>query len=301
MARRRDIVIGIIIAISVVVVLGIFVLGFIGSMTAGEDIGVSGFSSGNVGVLEVEGIIDDGMARRVIKQLDRWSETGSIKAIVLQVNTPGGGVAASQEIYDAILRAKEEKPVVAAMASVAASGGLYIACAADRIVANPGTLTGSIGVIFQFHTFKGLMDKVGIGTETIKAGEMKDVGIMARPMTEQERGMFQSVVNDTYEQFVGVVADGRDLDVAEVKKFADGSVFTGRQALELGLVDSLGGLHEAVDIAAELGNVKGDINIIRPYRRESVSIFDLLGKFMGKFDASVGTNFNGPQLMYLFE
>ena len=301
MARRRDIVIGIIIAISVVVVLGIFVLGFIGSMTAGEDIGVSGFSSGNVGVLEVEGIIDDGMARRVIKQLDRWSETGSIKAIVLQVNTPGGGVAASQEIYDAILRAKEEKPVVAAMASVAASGGLYIACAADRIVANPGTLTGSIGVIFQFHTFKGLMDKVGIGTETIKAGEMKDVGNMARPMTEQERGMFQSVVNDTYEQFVGVVADGRDLDVAEVKKFADGSVFTGRQALELGLVDSLGGLHEAVDIAAELGNVKGDINIIRPYRRESVSIFDLLGKFMGKFDASVGTNFNGPQLMYLFE
>lgn len=301
MARRRDIVIGIIIAISVVVVFGIFVLGFIGSMTAGEDIGVSGFSSGNVGVLEVEGIIDDGMARRVIKQLDRWSETGSIKAIVLQVNTPGGGVAASQEIYDAILRAKEEKPVVAAMASVAASGGLYIACAADRIVANPGTLTGSIGVIFQFHTFKGLMDKVGIGTETIKAGEMKDVGNMARPMTEQERGMFQSVVNDTYEQFVGVVAEGRDLDMAEVKKFADGSVFTGRQALELGLVDSLGGLHEAVDIAAELGNVKGDINIIRPYRRESVSIFDLFGKFMGKFDASVGTNFNGPQLMYLFE
>jgi protease-4 len=246
-------------------------------------------------------VIDDAMARRVIKQLDRWSETGSIKAIVLQVNSPGGGVAASQEIYDAILRAKDEKPVVASMASVAASGGLYIACAADRIVANPGTLTGSIGVIFKFHTFRNLMDKVGIGTETIKSGELKDVGSYSRPMTEKEQAMLQSVVNDTYDQFVGVVAEGRGLEATEVKKFADGSVFTGRQALELGLVDSLGGLHEAVNIAAELGNIKGDINIVRPYRRETVSIFDLFGKFMGKFDASVGSSFDGPQLMYLFE
>ena len=301
MARRRDIVIGIIIAISVVTVLGIFVLGFIGSMTAGDDIGMSGFSSGNVGVLEIEGVIDDAMARRLIKQLDRWSETGSIKAIVLQVNSPGGGVGASQEIYDAVLRAKDEKPVVASLASVAASGGLYVACAADRIVANPGTLTGSIGVILQFHTYKALMDKVGIGTETIKSGEMKDVGNYSRPMTDKERSMFQSAVDDSYQQFVGVVAEGRDIDEAEVRKFADGSIFTGHQALELGLVDTLGGLHEAVNIAAELGNVKGDINIVRPYRRETVSVFDLLGKFLGKFDSSVGSNFVGPQLMYLFE
>jgi len=301
MARPRDIVIGVIIAFSVILVLGIFAVGFLGTMTAGDDFGVAGMSGGNVGVLEVEGEITDAMARKLIKQLDKWSESGSIKAIVLQVNSPGGGVAASQEIYDAVLRAKEEKPVVASMASVAASGGLYIACAADKIVANPGTLTGSIGVIFKFHTFKNLMDKVGIGTETIKSGELKDVGSYSRPMTEKEQTMLQSVVDDTYQQFVGVVAEGRDLAEDEVRKFADGSVFTGRQALELGLVDSLGGLHEAVNIAAELGKIKGDINIVRPYRRESVSIFDLLGNFMGKFDAAVGSNFDGPQLMYLFE
>jgi protease-4 len=233
--------------------------------------------------------------------LDKWSETGSIRAIVLQVNSPGGGVAASQEIYDAVLRARDEKPVVVSMASVAASGGLYIACAADQIVANPGTLTGSIGVIFKFHTFKDLMDKVGIGTETIKSGELKDVGSYERPLTEKEHAMLQSVVDDSYQQFVAVIAEGRDLSEEEVKRFADGSVFTGRQAAGLGLVDSLGGLHEAVNIAADLGKIKGDINIVRPYRRESVTIFDLLGRFMGKFDAAVGGGFDGPQLMYLFE
>ncbi|PWB68377.1 signal peptide peptidase SppA [candidate division GN15 bacterium] len=301
MARPRDIVIGVVIAFSVLVVLGIFVMGFFSSMTSVDEFGVSGLSGGNVGVLEVDGEINDVMARRLVKQLDKWAETGAIKAVVVQVNSPGGGVAASQEIYDAVLRAKKEKPVVVSMASVAASGGLYVSCAADKIVANPGTLTGSIGVIFKFHTFKTLMDKVGIGTETVKSGELKDVGSYSRPMTEKEQKMLQSVVDDTYEQFVAAVAEGRDLSEEEVRKFADGSVFTGRQALDLGLVDSLGGLHEAVQLAADLGNVKGDINIVRPYRRETVSIFDLLGKFMGKFDAAVGSNFDGPQLMYLFE
>lgn len=302
MARRRDVVIGVIIGFAGLMVLGLLALMFVGLMSAGDEYDMSGFSGGNIGVIEVDGEINDVVARQIVKQLDRWSESSSIKAIVLQINSPGGGVAASQEIYDAVLRVKNEnKPVVADMASVAASGGLYVACAADKIVANPGTLTGSIGVIFQFHTFKNLMDKVGIGTETIKSGELKDVGSYSRPMTEKEQQMLQAVVSDTYEQFVDVVAKGRNMTPTDVKKFADGSVFTGRQALAMGLVDTLGGFYEAVRVAAKLANLKGEPNIVRQLKREKISVFDLLGKFMGRFDGSIASDFHGPQLMYLFQ
>jgi protease IV len=303
MARRRDVVIGVIIGLAALVFLGMFAFMIIGVWsTSGEDFEMSGFSSGNIGVIELDGEITDVMSRQIVKQLDRWSQTSTIKAVILQINSPGGGVAASQEIYDAVLRFKgEDKPVVADMSSVAASGGYYVACAADRIVANPGTVTGSIGVIFQFHTFKNLMDKVGVGTETIKSGEMKDVGTYARPMTDKEHQMLQAVVMDTYDQFVGVVAKGRGMEAEEVRKIADGSVFTGRQALGLGLVDTLGGFHEAVQIAADMAKLKGEPSLVRPYKREKVGIFDLFGKFMGRFEGTATGPFSGPQLLYLFQ
>jgi protease-4 len=221
---------------------------------------------------------------------------------VIHINSPGGEVAISQEIYDAIHRVRlEEKPVVASMAAVAASGGYYIACAADRVVANPGSLTGSIGVIMSFHTFDKLMQDWGISTETIKSGELKDVGAYSRPMTEKEGMMLHSVVMDTYEQFVAAVAEGRNMDKEEVYPLADGSIFTGLQAQNLGLVDELGGLREAVDIAAELANLPADPNVVRPKKRDNLGLFDLLTGTLGSLGQRVESYTDGPRLLYLYQ
>lgn len=300
MAKKRDIIIGAIIVTVFIGAFGFFGMMFVGLVSQDGDFEISS-GGGNVGVVEVFGVIDEPMGRKAIEQVERWTESGSIKAIVIHINSPGGGVAISQEIYDAINRAREEKPVVAAMASVAASGGYYIACAADRIIANPGTLTGSIGVIFQFHTFEGLMDKVGIGTETVKSGELKDVGSYSRPMSEKEELMLRSVVMDTYEQFVGVVAEGRGKDVEEVYPLADGSVYTGLQAYNLGLVDTLGGLNEAVEIAAELAGLEGEPKVVRRYERKKITIFDLMGSVGQVLARPIENTVYGPQLLFLYE
>ncbi|MFQ5453220.1 MAG: signal peptide peptidase SppA, partial [Candidatus Zixiibacteriota bacterium] len=266
----------------------------------GGDFEIAGLGS-NIGVIEVFGVLDEETGRKAIKQIDKWTESSSIKAIVLHINSPGGGVAISQEIYDAIKRAREEKPIVSSMASVAASGGYYIACATDRIIANPGTLTGSIGVIFQFHTFQKLMDKVGINTETVKSGELKDVGSYSRSMTEKERLMLRSVVMDTYEQFVNIVAEGRGKEIDEIYPLADGSIYTGLQAYNLGLVDTLGGLNEAVEIAAELADIEGKPKVVRPHKRKKISIFDMFGNINEILNKSIETSISGPQLMYLYQ
>jgi len=299
MARKRDVVAGIIIAVVMIGALGMFGLMFIGLMSESGDVSLGGFGD-NVGVIEVFGVINEEMGRPLIAQLDRWTENDNVRAIVIHVNSPGGGVAISQEIYDAVKRAREAKPVVAAMASVAASGGYYIACAADRIIANPGTLTGSIGVIFEFHTAGKLLDKVGIGTETIKSGELKDVGSYSREMTKKEELMLRSVVMDTYEQFVDAVAEGRGMDRDEIYPLADGSVFTGLQAQNLGLVDTLGGLVEAIDLAADLSEIEGEPRVIRPRKKRDVSIFDLLGGVFQTMDSAVRGELSGPGLLYLY-
>lgn len=301
MARTRDVVIGVIIGGAFLMALAIFGFMFIGLMTSSQDMDFSGLGSGDIGVVEMFGVIDEASARPIIKQLDRWAETKSIKAIIVHIDSPGGGVAPSQELYDAIIRAKQEKPVVADMASVAASGGYYIACAADKIMANPGTITGSIGVIFQFYTLKGLFDKVGVATETVKSGELKDVGSMARPMTEKEQKMLQSVVNDSYEQFVEVVAAGRQMDKVEVYPLADGSIYTGLQAYNLGLVDTLGGFQQAIDLAADLADIAGEPTLVRPAKREKISVFDFLGQMVGKVSGQIDNSMSGPRLLYLYQ
>ena len=300
MAKKRDVIIGVIIAVCFLFAFGFFALIFIGMLTGAGDMGLTGIG-GNVGVVEMFGVIDEKSGREVIKQLDDWADNSSIKAVVLHVNSPGGGVAISQEVYDAILRLRNEKPVVTAMASVAASGGYLIACAADRIVANPGTLTGSIGVIMQYYTYYDLFDKVGLGTATIKSGELKDVGDPTRPMTKQEEMMLRSVVMDSYEQFVEVVANGRQMEKENVYPLADGSIFTGLQALNLGLVDTLGGLKEAVDLAADLAELDGEPQVVRPYRREKVSIFDLMGNLLENLNEKVEKSVEGPRLLYLYQ
>jgi protease-4 len=300
MAKKRDVIIGVIIAVCFIFAFGFFALIFISMLTGAGDMGLTGIG-GNVGVVEMFGVIDEKSGREVIEQLDSWADNSSIKAVVLHINSPGGGVAISQEVYDAILRLRNEKPVVAAMASVAASGGYLIACATDRIVANPGTLTGSIGVIMQYYTYYDLFDKVGLGTATIKSGELKDVGDPTRPMTEQDEMMLRSVVMDSYEQFVEVVASGRQMDKENVYPLADGSIFTGLQAMNLGLVDTLGGLKEAVDLAAELAELEGKPRVVRPYRREKVSIFDLMGNLLENLNEKVEKSVEGPRLLYLYQ
>lgn len=298
MTKRRDIIIAVVIASAFLFAMVTFTV-LISSFSEDGDFAIS--VGNDVGVIEVYGVLDESTGRPIIRQLDRWAKSSSIEAIVLHVNSPGGGVAISQEIYDAIKRAKEKKPIVAAFASVSASGGYYISCAANKIIANPGTITGSIGVIFQFHTFDQLMGKVGIGTQTVKSGELKDVGSYARPMTEKEELMLKSVVMDSYEQFVEVVSEGREMAKEEVYSLADGSIYTGLQAYHLGLVDTIGGLDDAINLAASMANISGEPNVVREAPRGGGSIFDRIQGLLGKFDQTFDQRLAGPQLMYLFE
>jgi protease-4 len=299
MARTRDVVVGVIIVLGFLIGLMVMAFMFIGMMSGGGDLNLTGLG-GNIGVVEVFGVVDEYSGRKAIEQINDWVDKGSIKAIVLHVVSPGGEVAISQEMHDAVLRARERKPVVASMGAVAASGGLYVAVASDRIVANPGTLTGSIGVIMQFWQADKLMEKVGVEFETVKSGEFKDVGTLDRQMTAQEHLMLRSVVMDTYEQFVQAVSEGRSMDPDRVRELADGAIYTGHQALNYGLVDTLGGLHEAVQMAADLAGITGEPKIVRPYEPRELTIFDFLGGLLRLDPARTGGIGEGPRLMYLY-
>jgi len=299
MARKRDVVIAIIIAVSFFAAIGFMALVFITMFSGDSDLHFAS-GSGDVGVIELYGVIDEDSGRKTIDQIDRWADNDGIKALVIHINSPGGGVAITQEIYDAVVRAREQKPVVASMASVAASGGYYVACGCDMIVANPGTLTGSIGVIFQYYTAEDLMKRIGIREETVKQGKLKDVGSWSHEMNEAEESMLQAAVNDTYAQFVEVVAEGRNMDQDMVRTYADGSVYTGSQAQLSGLVDTLGGLNEAVLIAADMAGLEGEPTTVRPFERKRVSVWDLLGNVLGGIDQRLQHGVDGPQLMYLY-
>ena len=211
----------------------------------------------------------------IVRQIKKYRESKSIKAIIFRVETPGGGVAASQEIYEEVKKTRDSgKPIVVSMGAVAASGGYYVSCAATRIVANPGTLTGSIGVIFQFLHFSELMKKLGIDESTFKSGKLKDSGSPFRKVTPEDAKYFQGLIVDVYDQFVETVAKERKMSVAYVKKYADGRVFTGRQAKQLGFVDTLGTLEDAISIAANLAGIHGKPRVIKEYQRRS--LFDRL-------------------------
>jgi len=211
----------------------------------------------------------------IVRQLKKYRENRSVKAIVFRVESPGGGVAASQEIYEEVRKTRDSgKPIVVSMGAVAASGGYYVSCGASKIVANPGTLTGSIGVIFEFLHFNELMKKLGIDESTFKSGQLKDAGSPFRKVTPEERKYFQSLIADVYDQFVDVVARERKLDVGYVKKFADGRVFTGRQAKRYGFVDTLGTLEDAISIAATMAGIHGKPRVIKEYHRRT--LFDQL-------------------------
>jgi protease-4 len=210
-----------------------------------------------VGVVEINGTIVD--SRTAIEQIKKFRKQDAIKAIVIRINSPGGAVAPSQEIYTEIMRTREYKHVIASMGTVAASGGYYIAAAADGVVANPGTLTGSIGVIMGYTNFEELLNKLGLLPVVIKSGPYKDVGSPARPMTDEERELLQEVVSKIHQQFIRAIAEGRKLEISQVKLIADGRIFSGEQAKELGLVDRIGNFEDALKWAGELGGIQGEV------------------------------------------
>ncbi|HEB75785.1 MAG TPA: signal peptide peptidase SppA [Nitrospirae bacterium] len=225
-----------------------------------------------VALVRVEGPIVS--SRSTIEELRKYRDDASVKAVVLRVDSPGGAVAPSQEIYEEVGKLKETKPVVVSMGSVAASGGYYIAAPATKIYANPGTVTGSIGVIMEIPNFKGLMDKVGIKTEVIKSGKHKDLASVFRGVGREERAILQGVLDDVHDQFIRAVSEGRGIPYKRVKEIADGRIFTGRQAKEVGLVDALGNIQDAIMEAASLGGIEGEPNVIS--KKEKSSILDLL-------------------------
>ncbi|HZR83105.1 MAG TPA: signal peptide peptidase SppA [Candidatus Binatia bacterium] len=204
-----------------------------------------------------------------VETLDDLADRGSIAAVVVRINSPGGAVAPSQEMYAAVRRLREKKPVVASLGSVAASGGYYVASAADVVVANPGTLTGSIGVILSLANVTGLLEKIGVQAEVLKAGSYKDMGSPFRPMTDEDRAAFQEMLDQVHTQFIDAVATGRKMDPADARRIANGRVYTGQQAKDLGLVDELGGVEEAVRIAASRSGITGEPTVerISPTRR----------------------------------
>jgi protease-4 len=228
-----------------------------------------------VGLVDVFGPIYQ--SQPVLDQLEKVENNPSIKAILLRLETPGGGVAASQEVYQrlAYLRDTKRIPIVASMSGVAASGGYYIALGADTIVANPGTITGSIGVIGQFPVWDKLADKIGVKLETVKSGKFKDVPSPARPLSPDERDYMQSLINDMYQQFVAVVAHERHMEGAQVELLADGRVYTGRQALEAGLIDLLGTPDDALKLAAEMAGISGKPHVLE-LKEKKLTMRDLI-------------------------
>lgn len=235
-----------------------------------------------VGLVKVEGAIAS--SDEFVSQITRLAKDPRVSALVVRIESPGGSVGAVQEIYAELKKVRKKgKPIVASMGVVAASGGYYIACAADSIVANPGTLTGSIGVVMSFANTEVLLKKIGVQVEVVKTGEYKDLGSINRPLTERERQLVLGLLDDVHNQFVEVIAKERGIAIDTVQSVADGRLLTGRQALDLRLVDRLGDLRDAIEIAARLAGIRGEPSVIT--HRKVVNIWTLLRDLMSKTEA----------------
>jgi len=226
-------------------------------------------------VIDIEGELVD--SRAIIEQLQRYQDSDSVPAVLLNVDSPGGGVAASQEIYQEVKRLREDKGkvVVAYMSSVGASGAYYLSCTADKIIANPGAVIGSIGVIAEWVNYGDLLEWAKLKSVIFKSGEFKDTGTPTRPLTEREKVYFQGLIDDMYVQFVEAVADGRKMDIESVRALADGRVYTGRDAKEKKLIDEVGNFEDAVELTASLAGITGKPSLLRPVR-ERITLLDVL-------------------------
>ena len=246
-----------------------------------------------VALIRIEGMIID--SNDAIDEIKEHAKDPSIKAIVLRINSPGGAVAPAQEIYEEVRKAVTKKKVIVSMGSIAASGGYYIASPATRIIANPGTLTGSIGVIMEIPNIEGLLSKLGIKTEVVKSGRHKDIASLFRGIKKEEREILQKVLDNVHEQFIMAVAEGRKMLYDDVKKIADGRIFTGEQALKAGLIDELGNLEDAVQAAARLSGIKGEPVVIS--KKDHFSFINLL---KGSIPKELTDIFPTVKVKYLF-
>ncbi len=253
-----------------------------------------------VGVLTVEGVLRS--SQEFARQAEEFGRDDGIKAVVVRIDSPGGGVAASQEIYAALAELKKKKKVVVSMGSVAASGGYLVACAADRIVANPGTITGSISAIMHFANAESLMEKIGLKASVVKSGRYKDIGSPVRPMTPEEQALIQELVDDTYDQLLEVISRDRKIPREALKQLADGRVFTGRQAQKLGLVDDLGDMGYATRLAGKLAGIKGLPDLAYPSKKKA-TYWELLleqaaSKLVGELNREGGRFQQGVHYLY---
>ena len=260
------------------VIVGLMVFFFAVLFFIGRYIGRPGsarFAFGDkIAIVEVKGVI--AQSSGIIEELHQYEDDEGVKAIILRIDSPGGGVGPSQEIHREILKVKSKKKVITSMGSVAASGGYYIACASDLIVANPGTITGSIGVLMEFTNIEELFKKIGIKGVVLKSGEHKDIGSPFREMTPEEKKIMQGVLDNVHQQFIQAVVEGRKLDRAKVVKIADGRILTGEQAKQFGLVDQIGNLQDAIDTTAKMVGIEGKPTILYPKKR--FSLLELLIK-----------------------
>ena len=228
-----------------------------------------------VGIIELNGLIVS--SEQILKNLTSFRNNPNVKSIILRIDSPGGSVGAAQEIFEDIKRTNEVKPVVASMGSLGASGGYYAALGAEKIIANPGTMTGSIWVIVKFPNLEGLFEKVGYKTEVVKSGAMKDVGAPNRPLSDKERALLQGLIDNVFNQFVKAVAESRGMPEETVKELADGRIFSGEQAFEVGLIEGLGNFTDAVSMAAELGGLDPEQpELIYPSEERRFSLLSLL-------------------------
>jgi len=283
--------------LTVFIILGAIVL-FLGIITIAFNLFFKSSDlsiSNKIGVIHIEGIISD--PEPVLSQLVEFRDDRRIKAIILRIDSPGGGVGASQEIYSEVRKTNRTKKVIVSLGGTAASGGYYIASAGDKIVASPGTLTGSIGVIMEFIQIQELFKKIGVNLEVLKSGEYKDIGSPYRELTEKDRGLLIDLISDIQEQFINAVAKGRNIPVEKVREIADGRILTGAMAKDLGLVDQLGNFRDAVDLAKNMAGIKGEADLVLP-KKKGIRIWDLIFQQATKaINSAVNDNLT-PQLEY---
>jgi protease-4 len=299
---KKSFTTGLVVFIILVVVIALISKYMLAGITHGDSFPGSG---DRVALIYVEGtIMGDSAAGsspwsgmtvssvELVQALEKARTSADIKAVLLRINSPGGSAAASNEIYDEIVKVKADKPVVVSMGDVCASGGYYISSPASYIFTSPSTLTGSIGVLFDVMEFSGLMEKYGVRSDTVKAGEFKDIGSPTRPMKDNERQMLQQMLDQVHEQFIQAVATGRSMELDEVRKLATGMIYTGETAVQLKLADELGGLEAAKDKARELAGLPKDAKVV-PFERKK-SMFDLFSMLGSNSRGSITDSFIAP-------